>query len=104
MPRQRSTQSSSITSHQCQSSDCHAGNRLGTAGILAGQHSPQPAICQPSTDRAAIGHVIDGLLIEVNVTCPGGMAKTDALLGTDLSGDIVRRLTTRHPHPQGALA
>lgn len=52
--------------------------------------------------------VIGGRLIEVNVTCPGGMAKTDALLGTDLSGDIVRRLTTRHPHPhthtQGALA
>ena len=30
--------------------------------------------------------VIDGRLIEVNVTCPGGMHKTDALLGTDLSG------------------
>ncbi len=36
--------------------------------------------------------VIDGRLIEVNVTCPGGMHKTDALLGTDLSGRIVRRL------------
>ena len=36
--------------------------------------------------------MIDGRLIEVNVTCPGGMAKTDALLGTDLSGEIVRRL------------
>ena len=36
--------------------------------------------------------VIDGRLIEVNVTCPGGMHKTDALLGTDLSGVIVRRL------------
>ena len=36
--------------------------------------------------------VIDGLLIEVNVTCPGGMHKTDALLGTDLSGTIMRRL------------
>ncbi len=36
--------------------------------------------------------VIGGLLIEVNITCPGGMAKTDALLGTDLSGDVVRRL------------
>ena len=36
--------------------------------------------------------VIAGRLIEVNVTCPGGMAKTDALLGTDLSGAIVRRL------------
>jgi glutathione synthase len=39
--------------------------------------------------------VIDGRLIEVNVTCPGGMHKTDALLGTDLSGAIVRRLL--HP-------
>lgn len=36
--------------------------------------------------------VIAGRLIEVNVTCPGGMHKTDALLGTDLSGVIVRRL------------
>ena len=36
--------------------------------------------------------VIDGRLIEVNVTCPGGMHKTDALLGTDLSGVIVRCL------------
>ena len=38
--------------------------------------------------------VIDGRLIEVNVTCPGGMHKTDALLVTDLSGVIVRRLLT----------
>jgi glutathione synthase len=36
--------------------------------------------------------VIGGRLIEVNLTCPGGMAKADALLGTDLSGDVVRRL------------
>jgi glutathione synthase len=36
--------------------------------------------------------VIDGRLIEVNVTCPGGMHKADALLGTDLSGAIVRHL------------
>ncbi len=36
--------------------------------------------------------VIAGRLIEVNVTCPGGMHKTDALLGTDLSGIIMRRL------------
>jgi glutathione synthase len=36
--------------------------------------------------------VIGGRLIEVNVTCPGGMHKTDALLGTDLSGAIMRRL------------
>jgi glutathione synthase len=53
--------------------------------------------------------VIAGRLIEVNVTCPGGMHKTDALLGTDLSGTIVRRLLasppTRHHHQKGkALA
>jgi glutathione synthase len=36
--------------------------------------------------------VIDGRLIEVNVTCPGGMHKADALLGTDFSGVIARRL------------
>jgi glutathione synthase len=36
--------------------------------------------------------VIDGRLIEVNVTCPGGMHKADALLGTDFSGRIARRL------------
>ncbi|MBM0124358.1 hypothetical protein [Pimelobacter simplex] len=36
--------------------------------------------------------VIDGHLIEVNVTCPGGTSKTDALLGTDLSGATLRRL------------
>jgi glutathione synthase len=41
--------------------------------------------------------VIAGRLIEVNVTCPGGMHKTDALLGTDLSGDIVRRLLGPSP-------
>lgn len=40
--------------------------------------------------------VIDGRLIEVNVTCPGGMHKTDALLGTDLSGVIMRHLLHHH--------
>lgn len=39
--------------------------------------------------------VIDGRLIEVNVTCPGGMHKADALLGTDLSRSIMRSLL--HP-------
>ena len=48
--------------------------------------------------------VIDGRLIEVNVTCPGGMAKTDALLGTDLSGDIVSRLTSTPRLTEGVLA
>jgi glutathione synthase len=37
--------------------------------------------------------VIGGRLIEVNVTCPGGMHKTDALLGTQLSRAMVRKLT-----------
>jgi glutathione synthase len=41
--------------------------------------------------------VIAGRLIEVNVTCPGGMHKTDALLGTDISGTIIRRLLDRCP-------
>jgi glutathione synthase len=36
--------------------------------------------------------VIGDRLIEVNVTCPGGMHKTDALLGTNLSHTIVSRL------------
>ena len=36
--------------------------------------------------------VIDGRLIEVNVTCPGGMHKTDALLGTQISHTIVSHL------------
>lgn len=42
--------------------------------------------------------VIDGRLIEVNVTCPGGMSKTDALLGTDLSGEVLRRLLPVERH------
>jgi glutathione synthase len=45
--------------------------------------------------------VVDGRLIEVNVTCPGGMHKTDALLGTDLSGTIMRRLI--HPANERVL-
>ncbi len=45
--------------------------------------------------------VIDGRLIEINVTCPGGMHKTDALLGTDLSGVIMRRLL--HPANERVL-
>jgi glutathione synthase len=43
--------------------------------------------------------VIGDRLIEVNVTCPGGMHKTDALLGTRLSEAMVHRLTL-----EGALA
>jgi glutathione synthase len=49
--------------------------------------------------------VIDGHLIEVNLTCPGGMHKTDALLGTDLSGAIMRRLLDSCPsHTERLLA
>lgn len=44
--------------------------------------------------------VIGGRLIEVNVTCPGGMHKTDALLGTRLSRTMVSRLTR---HREGVL-
>jgi len=50
--------------------------------------------------------VIAGRLIEVNLTCPGGMAKADALLGTDLSGTIMRRLlgTSSSSHTERLLA
>jgi len=48
--------------------------------------------------------VIDGRLIEVNLTCPGGMHKTDALLGTDLSGVIMRRLLDSSSHTERLLA
>ncbi|WP_328321576.1 hypothetical protein OHA70_24765 [Kribbella sp. NBC_00382] len=48
--------------------------------------------------------VIGGRLIEVNVTCPGGMHKTDALLGTQLSHTIVNRLATSSRHLEGVLA
>jgi len=48
--------------------------------------------------------VIAGRLIEVNVTCPGGMHKTDALLGTDISGAIVRRLLHHAPSLQKGKA
>ena len=48
--------------------------------------------------------VIAGRLIEVNVTCPGGMHKTDALLGTDLSGVIMRRLLQEVPLQAAPLA
>jgi glutathione synthase len=49
--------------------------------------------------------VIDGRLIEVNITCPGGMHKADALLGTDLSGVIVRHLLDHSPtHPTKELS
>jgi glutathione synthase len=61
-----------------------------------------PALARHGIALAGLD-VIDGRLIEVNVTCPGGMHKTDALLGTDLSGGIVRRLIA-HPCSERLLA
>ena len=61
-----------------------------------------PALARHGIALAGLD-VIDGRLIEVNVTCPGGMHKTDALLGTDLSGGIVRRLIA-HPCNERLLA
>jgi glutathione synthase len=48
--------------------------------------------------------VIGGRLIEVNVTCPGGMHKTDALLGTRLSHAMVHRLTESTRYHEGVPA
>jgi len=47
--------------------------------------------------------VIGGRLIEVNVTCPGGMHKTDALLGTELSHAMVHRLAESTRQYEGVL-
>lgn len=49
-----------------------------------------PYLAQHGLDLAGID-VIGGQLIEVNLTCPGGLHKTDALLGTHLCD-----LTMRH--------
>jgi glutathione synthase len=48
--------------------------------------------------------VIGGRLIEVNVTCPGGMHKTDALLGTELSHTMVRQLAESTRHLEGVFS
>jgi glutathione synthase len=48
--------------------------------------------------------VIGGRLIEVNVTCPGGMHKTDALLGSQLSHAMVSRLAEPANHYEGVSA
>ena len=65
-----------------------ADRRRGTSG----SPRPWPRGWWRTASRSPGLDVIDGRLIEVNVTCPGGMHKADALLGTDLSGAIVRRL------------
>jgi len=63
-----------------------------------------PTLCRHGIAVAGVD-VIAGRLIEVNVTCPGGMHKTDALLGTDVSGAIMRRLLHHTTLPKGnALA
>ena len=48
--------------------------------------------------------VIGGRLIEVNVTCPGGMHKTDALLGSQLSHAMVSRLAEPANRYEGVSA
>ncbi|HET9419939.1 MAG TPA: glutathione synthase [Nocardioides sp.] len=80
--------------------------RIGPPSVTADPDARDRAIVAalaPALARHGIAlaglDVIDGRLIEVNVTCPGGMHKTDALLGTDLSGGIVRRLIA-HPCPE----
>jgi glutathione synthase len=62
--------------------------------------------CDPTAVRgiAVAGlDVIGGRLIEVNVTCPGGMHKADALLGTDISGVTMRRLLLRERVPAATV-
>lgn len=66
------------------------------AADIDGQDRRIVAALAPDLARHGIAvagvDVIAGRLIEVNVTCPGGMHKSDALLGTDVSGAIVRHL------------
>ncbi len=74
--------------------------RIGAAGRAPPTSMPTTCASSPRSPRRWPQHgivlagldVIAGRLIEVNVTCPGGMHKTDALLGTDLSGAVMRRL------------
>jgi glutathione synthase len=65
------------------------------------------AALRPSLIRHGIAlaglDVIGGRLIEVNVTCPGGMHKTDALLGTGLCHTMARRLTESPRQSEGVL-
>ena len=65
------------------------------------------AALRPSLIRHGIAlaglDVIGGRLIEVNVTCPGGMHKTDALLGTELCHTMARRLTESPRQSEGVL-
>ena len=78
--------------------DFRIGAPVAVAGIDADDRRIAAAVA-PLLDRHGLAlaglDVIAGRLIEVNVTCAGGMHKTDALLGTDLSGAIMRRLLPR---------
>ncbi|WP_112238343.1 ATP-grasp domain-containing protein [Kribbella monticola] len=74
--------------------------RIGPPVAVAGIDDADQAIVaalRPHLRRHGLAiaglDVIGGRLIEVNVTCPGGMHKTDALLGTQLSRAMVRKLT-----------
>lgn len=73
----------------CASADIDADDRRVVAAV-------GPVLRRHGLALAGLD-VIAGRLIEVNITCPGGMHKTDALLGTDLCGAIVRHL---HPSSQ----
>ncbi len=98
--RSRTATSACSCSTARSSAQCYGGPVVTTSG--SGPRSPRPSsTARRPTHRLALAptlaagtgscwpalDVIAGRLIEVNVTCPGGMHKTDALLGTDLSGD-----------------
>jgi glutathione synthase len=83
-----------------EAADFRIGPPVAVADVDAHDRAIVDAVA-PLLDRHGIAiaglDVIAGRLIEVNVTCPGGMHKTDALLGTDLSGAIMRRLLHHCP-------
>jgi glutathione synthase len=83
-----------------EAADFRIGPPVAVADVDAHDRAIVDAVA-PLLDRHGIAiaglDVIAGRLIEVNVTCPGGMHKTDALLGTDLSGAIMRRLLDHCP-------
>ncbi|WP_427884994.1 hypothetical protein ACQHIV_22710 [Kribbella sp. GL6] len=75
--------------------DFRIGPPVAVAGIDAHDRAIVAALGPELRDHGLVVagvDVIDGRLIEVNVTCPGGMHKTDALLGTRLSHTIVSHL------------
>src|SRR4051794_3091941 len=86
--------------------DFRIGPPVAAAAVDAADHRIAAALA-PLLEAHGIAvaglDVIDGRLIEVNVTCPGGMHKADALLGTDLSDVTVRRLLDPATHDREDL-